>query len=909
MAGQAVRGEIVGRERELEDVRGFLSRTDDPPILLLHGEAGAGKTTLWLAGVELAEADERLVLRSQPAEAEATFALAGLADLLEGTLDTVLPALPEPQRRALAAALLLEPGAAPGERAVAAAFLTALRALAERGPVLVAVDDLQWLDPASTGVLLYALRRIRDARIGALLALRASPGDDPASKLRAALSPSPVAELALGPLSLGAIHALLRSRLDYSPSRPLLRHIQDASGGNPFFALELGRALQRRGDRLDPGEPLPVPDDLTRLLEQRLDDLPEATREALVAAAALPRPTVRLVAESPAALEPAVAAQVIQLEGDRIRFGHPLLASVLYGGVSEARRRELHRRLAEAVGSSEERARHLALAATGPDEQVAAILEGAAEEAGSRGASEAAADLWEQAARLTPSGFREDAARRTIAAARFRFVAGDMTAALAQLEPALPTMPSGRLRGEAFVTLGRVHQYEGDQPRAVELFEQALNETDDDAVRADASTALGYTLFWLRERLDEARAHARRGADLAERTGDARRYANALGVRQVVEGVTGQKEAATMMKELIRLGEPGYPGYFLLWTDDAGEAARNLRRQRHEEKASGEESDVPLTLVAIAVAEYLRGRWKRADWAAQEGLELALQTGERHNQAFALAVRALVRGSRGDEEGCRADAAEAMGIAGERAIAVARIHALWALGVLELSLNRPEQAAHVLRPHRERLLTAGVGEPGSVRFVPDEIEALVALGRTDEAEAVLAWLEERGRALDRASALAAAARCRGLLALARRDTKAALACFEDALRQHDRVDLPFERARTLLAQGIALRHARRRRDARATIEEARGAFASLGAALWDEKAAAELGRIGGRRSAGGELTPAEERVAALVAEGRTNKEAAAALFLTERTVEFHLTHAYRKLGVRSRSELARRLLG
>lgn len=210
--------------------------------------------------------------------------------------------------------------------------------------------------------------------------------------------------------------------------------------------------------------------------------------------------------------------------------------------------------------SSEERARHLALAAAGPDEQVAAVLEDAADEAGSRGASAAAADLWEQAARLTPSGHRDDAARRTISAARFRFAAGDTTAALAQLERAIPTMPPGRLRGEAWMTLGRVHQYEGNQPRAVELFQRALNETDDDSVRADASTALGYTLFWLRESLDEAREHAARGAERAERTSDARRYANAVGVRQVVEGVTGRKEAATLMEEVARLGEPGYLG-------------------------------------------------------------------------------------------------------------------------------------------------------------------------------------------------------------------------------------------------------------------------------------------------------------------------------------------------------------
>jgi DNA-binding CsgD family transcriptional regulator len=908
--------EVIGREQELDELGSCLAAVDRlPAAFIVEGEPGIGKTVFWRAGLEVAPSHGYRVLRATPSTAETRLSFAALADLLEPAFDDTLPKLPPPQRRALEIALLLEDseGSPPDHHAVSVAFLGGVRALARADPLVVAVDDVQWLDGPSAFVLEFGLRRLQEERVLFLLAQRTEGNADRVPLgLDRAFPDERLRRLALGPLSLGALHRLLRNRLGLVLPRPKLRRLHELSGGNPFYAVELARAVMRGSIGLGAGELLPA--SLGALVHERLEGLPADTRDVLLAASALSQPTPELVSaalgrDAAPALALAIEAQVVELEGDRLRFAHPLLASGVYGEAGANERRALHGRLAELVPDSEERARHLALATAGPDDHVAAILDRAAEEALARGASGTAADLSEEAARLTPSGHGNDAARRTIAAARFRFVAGDTTAALTLLERAMPTMPPGRLRGEALAVLGRVHQYEGNQPRAVELFEQALNETDDDAVRADASTDLGYTLFWLRERLDEARTHAARGAELAKLTGDARRYANALGVRQVVEGVTGREEAATMTEELDRLGEPGYPGYFLLWTDGADEAARYLRRQRREEKARGEESDLPLTLVALGVAEYLRGRWKRAGWAAQEGLELALQTGERHNQAFALAVRALVRGSRGDEAGCRADAAEAMSIAGERAIAVARIHALWALGVLELSLGRAEEAARLLGPYRRQLLEAGVGEPGSVRFVPDEIEALVALGQTEEAEPLLAWLEERGRVLDRASALAPAARCRGLLALARRDATGALACFEEALRQHERVRMPFERARTQLAQGTALRHARRRRDARATTEEARAAFASLGAALWEGTAADELGRIGGRRAAGGELTPAEERVAALVAKGRTNKEVAAALFLTERTVEFHLTHVYRKLGVRSRAELARHLVG
>jgi DNA-binding CsgD family transcriptional regulator len=272
-------------------------------------------------------------------------------------------------------------------------------------------------------------------------------------------------------------------------------------------------------------------------------------------------------------------------------------------------------------------------------------------------------------------------------------------------------------------------------------------------------------------------------------------------------------------------------------------------------------------------------------------------------------MQALVRASFGREVEARLDAEEALTLAGERGMGVARIHAVWALGLLELSLGRPEETVRLFAPERERLLAAGVGEPGTIRFVPDEIEAHVTLGRLDEAEAVLGWLEDRGRALDRASALAAAARCRGLLAAARGDADAAITAFESALHEHDRVVMPFERARTLLALGAIQRRAKRKRAARESLEQALAIFEELAATLWADKARGELAQISGRAPSRGELTPTEERVALLVAEGRTNKEVAAALFVTDRTVEYHLSHIYAKLGVRSRAELARRLPG
>ncbi len=434
-------------------------------------------------------------------------------------------------------------------------------------------------------------------------------------------------------------------------------------------------------------------------------------------------------------------------------------------------------------------------------------------------------------------------------------------------------------------------------------------------MRAEAARNVATALFYMREELESSLGHATLAADLAARVGAVALQAQSLADKGTIEALLGRSTVAANLQAASALGaEPerlcDSPRHnwalYLCWTDKLEEAAARFRQIHGEALERGDESSVSMILANLADAEYLAGRWQEAARLAEEGYEVALQTAQRPQQAWALSLQALVRASLGREAEARADAAEALTLTGERGMGVARIHAVWALGLLELALDRPEETARVLAPQRERLLAAGIGEPGTIRFVPDEIEALIALGRLDEAEEVLGWLEERGRALDRASALAAAGRCRGLLWASRGDADAAIAEFENALREHDRVTIPFERGRTLLALGATERRAKRKRAARESLGEALAAFENLGAALWAEKARTELGRISGRAPSRGELTPTERRVAALVAEGRTNKEVAAELFVADRTVEYHLSHVYAKLGVRSRAELARR---
>ena len=913
--------DVIGRDAELERTVDFLDAlAAGSSGLVIEGEAGAGKTTLWLAAVEEARERGYRVLETRPVEAEAGLPFAGLGDLVGSTLDEVLAELPQPQADALRVALLLAPpaGAPLDERAVAVGVLGVLRELADTGPVLVAVDDVQWLDLPSEKVLSFAWRRLRKEPVGLLLAHRLGT-DAPAGLVENERFSS----LVVGPLALGAVHRLLHSRLGLVVPRPALRRVHEVSGGNPFFALELGRALQAHEAEVSPGEPLPVPDRLQELVRTRLEALPPESREVLAAAAALSQPTVGVlttaVTDGETALRPAFDANVVELDGRRVRFTHPLLASAAYQSLDPIDRRKLHRHLAELVSDADERARHLALSTDAPDSDVAHALEQAAERARARGATAAAAELCEEARRLTPADQEEDAHRRAVAAARYRFLAGDTARARELLEQALTTARTGSARAAALVSLAQVVRFEGDQPLSAELARQALAQPGtDDLVRAAAARDLAASLLFMREELETALRHAALASDLAARLGAVALQAQSLGEKGCIETLLGVSSAPATFRAAVELGDqpervadsPSHArALCLYWTDEFEEAAKSLRENYEDAAGRGDESSIPMILANRSQTEYVVGHWREAERLAAESHEVALQTAQLPQRAWSLSIRALVRASSGLESEARADADEALTLAGERGMGAARINAVWAVGLLELSLDRPEEAARVLAPQRERLLAAGVGEPGTIRFVPDEIEALIALGRLDEAEERLGWLEERGRALDRASALAAGWRCRGLLAAATNDGEGALEAFERALTQHARVPMPFDRARTLLALGGAQRRAKRKREARATLDEAVQVFEELDATLWAQKARAELGRIGGRAASHDELTPTERRVAELVAEGRTNKEVAGTLFVSARTVEFHLSHVYRKLGLRSRAELARRFPG
>jgi DNA-binding CsgD family transcriptional regulator len=917
---------VVGRDSEVAAIRRFLeSVSNGAAALVLEGEAGMGKTTLWRAGVAEARDRESLVLSARPSESETALSFAGIGDLLDPVLADVLAALPAAQRRGLSRALVLEDdeGPPPDPHAVGVAVLTALRALAEERPLLLAIDDVHWLDPASSAALSYAGRRLGPERVGMLLARRVPLESPLATELRRSFSAGRYEELEVGPLDPGSLHRVVQEHLGVVLPRPLLAEVRTAAGGNPFYALEIVRMLRRSGISVEAGQPFPVPESLHELVHGRLLALPQTCRDFLLAAAAHAHPTIALTEAASRigreeGLAPALEARVVELEGQRIRFTHPLLAAGAYDVAAPLRRAEVHARLSELLEDVEARAWQLAACQEDPDEDVASVLEDAARQARARGAPRPAALLLDRARELTPRSRRDDADRRAMEAAYFHFESGDSPRAEAALERLIAELGPGPARARALVRLARVRSYRA-QDEASRLFQQAVAEAGDDReTLAIAHEGVATTLFRMRVQLREAMEHADLAAALATALGDQGLAAEALGSKLLPETLLGLESASQTAERALALQEAADGRRILaqpLWTvsaywwwTDAHERARDANRvSLRRARELGDESSTPYVLALTGFLDCILGDYELALENALEGQELARQSGQPMPLAYNLAVESLAWAERGAAERARVSAERALELVPETAGRPAELAALWALGHLELALGEPAATVARLAPIVAFVRTEQFGEPGAMRFVVDQVEALLAVDRTEEAVELLDWYEGHARRLGRVSALAASLRCRGLLAAGEGRLEDGLEAYAKALECHDRVPMPLERARTLLALGIAQRRAKRRKDARATLTRALEVFEEIGAVLWAERARAELRRISGRAASPGALTPAEERVAALVAQGKTNREVAAALFLSERTVEGHLSRVFAKLGVRHRGEIARAL--
>jgi hypothetical protein len=474
--------EVVGRDQELVMIAEFADAlATGPAALWIEGDAGIGKTTLYEAALALAGQHELRLLASRPTAAESGLTFAVLGDLLANVDDALYDDLPEPQRQALAAALLLETpadGDSVDQRAVGVGLLAVLRALQ---PVVVAVDDTQWADTSSASVLMFAWRRLRDERIGLLLSARA--GDPSPLDLDGARPQVPLRRVQVGPLSVGAMHRVVRGQLGLSVPRPTLLRLHEASRGNPFYALELARFLAAGGETA-PGAPLPLTERLADLAELRLAALPRPNDDVLLAIALLGESTVDIVdgamgagAATEARVDEAVAAGVLELEGRHVRFAHPLLAEAVHARSSPEDRRRVHRLLAGAVPNAEQQARHLALAAAGPDRGPALALDAAADRAFARGAPASAAELAELALSLTAPDDAEAVADRTIAAAERHVAAGGLRRAESLLAALLPDLPRGSRRATVLVRLGRLSS---DMEVLAARCEEALEDAQGD---------------------------------------------------------------------------------------------------------------------------------------------------------------------------------------------------------------------------------------------------------------------------------------------------------------------------------------------------------------------------------------------------------------------------------------------
>jgi DNA-binding CsgD family transcriptional regulator len=879
---------VVGREAELTQVDEFLAEGRREALALV-GEPGIGKTTLWQEAVAAARERGATVLAARPAESEAQLAFGGLADLLVDVRPALLQELPSPQQAAVEAALLqAESARQPGRRVVATAFLSVVRVLAAEAPVVIAIDDLHWLDAPSAAVVEYAARRLGGTPVHVIVSVRAGSGHSLLPVLERELG---LVRIDVGPLSVAALHRILGDALGRTFPRPTLVRIAEASRGNPLYAVEIAR----RSDGT-----VPALTNFDELVRKRLEPLPEPTRAALLRVAALARADTALV--DAADLAPAEEAGLARIDTDgRIHFVHPLYASSVYTATPLARRRELHRALVDVVSDPVERARHLALAADGADPDVLEELRAAARHARAHAAPDTAAELTELALRLAP-----DAQELRLELAEHLYFASDFQRSR-ELLLELREMLEGDERARTLLLLSDIEYWRAGESAALALNEEALANAVDPLLRARCYTQVAMSAGTVD--VPKAAIAARAALDLLQGRADAepQLVASALGARVRADLFLGDGLDREAAQEALALEEEREPppvvdgrvgfklGQWLRYVDDFDGARARLETAEQQARDEGDESSLANILLNQLIVETWSGNWARA---ADLGDEMILAFEQQGVVSGDLQLwRTYVDAHLGRLDAVRAAADEA---ARQEPI----ISMIWnrSLGLAELAHGETETAFAHLTEALDILGRLDFREPAVWRCDGDAIEAALECGALDRAELWLARLEQCSARTGIPWSRAVAARCRGLVLAARGELDAAAGALEQALVEHEACPMPFELARTLLIQGQILRRLKRKREARLALEQARELFVQLGAAPWTVRVDQELQRVRPRR-APEELSATELKIAELAAAGLTNPEIAARVFVSRKTVEANLARAYRKLGISSRAQL------
>ncbi len=947
MSGSSPDRGLFGRDDQIAVVRSEIEGAGEGfRIVLLTGQAGIGKTAIWEAGV--ADGYERgyVVLQTRACESEARLSLGGLSDLLENVDPEVLAGLPLPQRRAVEAALLWEESGPIDPRALGAGFLSIVRELAAANPVLIAIDDDQWLDTASTAAVLYAVRRLRNEHAIVLLTRRTEGPGAPyrSDGLAPDLStmPARVSTVDLQPLPLYAILRLIDHPL---PAR-LGRRVYNMSGGNPFFALEIAEALRRGDHPTGSGDELPVPSSLHALVSARLAAASAGARQAVLVTSLMSNPRIGAIRDILVStdversgagvddLDDATAAGLIVVRGDHVRLAHPLIGAVSRAEAAPSQTRRLHRVLADMAADIEERGRHRALGGVPPDAAIADELAHIADATADRAGAAAAADLTEHAWRFTPTSDPRRDERLMTAASRY-YQAGLHDAGVALLTPHLTSLPAGPIRARARALTAQMSYAQVSSP----LYEQALAEADPQlraeilAYQADTGVASGtvtvtQALQWTLEAVEIS-------ADLDDHVARAQIVWEAAWMEALL-GADPEQRLATLDPRLL----PDLPlhdhgdrlrALHAMWRGDVEQAQqlfcelRKLAAERDEEWSA---SVFTLHMFEVAIRA---GDWAFAAEVRSDFVDLAARLG--HDPTMLWRTQAAIAAGTGD----RALADVLLRQFDEMVTLTAAERPqsppmFWhhtetrrAAGQAALFDGDAEAAVALLARVAADATAGGYRDPGVFPTGPDLIEALVKAGRLNDAQGALEQLDAVAAELDHPWARAGAARARGILLSASTvaastpkasadtapGTDDAEAALTEALERYRDLNLPFDEARTIVALGTLRRRQRRFREARTLLQDAADRFEHLGAYGLARTARDEAKRVGGRTpehaSTTSGLTPTEQQVVELVVTGCTNRQVADRLFISVSAVEAHLTRVYAKFGVASRTQLVRKL--